>query len=97
LQSNLRNRYGVVLSNDVEQWTKKIVTDFLKCFQIYLMIHTRKYNFSNGDNIRGVFKLTKDDQYRDLTITQDGNLKMLTISQSAFVYANPQIVTIRRH
>ena len=51
-------------------------------------------DFSTGKNIRGVFKLTKDDQYKDIVIEKDGNLNNVTISQKAFVYASPQIVTI---
>jgi hypothetical protein len=90
----LRNRYGVVLSNEIEQWTKEDSYRLFKTFSNLPYDPYDKVDFSNGDNIRGVFKLTKDDQYRDLTITQDGNLKNVTISERAFVYASPQIVTI---
>ena len=90
----LRNRYGVVLSNEIEQWTKEDSYRLFKTFSNLPYDPYDKVDFSNGDNIRGIFKLTKDDQYRDLTITQDGNLKNVTISERAFVYASPQIVTI---
>ena len=53
-----------------------------------------KVDFSNGDNIRGIFKLTKDDQYRDLTRLLKMDLKNVTVSERAFVICFPQIVTI---
>ena len=90
----LRNRYGVILSNEIESWTKEDSYRLFKTFSNLPYDPYGKVDFSNGDNIRGVFKLTKDDQYRDLTITQDGSLKNVTISQRAFVYASAQIVTI---
>ena len=90
----MRNRYGIVLSNELEPWS---IEDSYRLFKTMEMLPYDPYDgvdFSNGDNIRGIFKLTKDDQYRDISITQDGSLKNVTISQRAFVYASPQIVTI---
>ncbi|MDB0043200.1 thrombospondin type 3 repeat-containing protein [Flavobacteriaceae bacterium] len=90
----LRNRYGVILSNEIEQWTKEDSYRLFKTFSNLPYNPYDKVDFTNGDNIRGIFKLTKDDQFKDLTITQDGILKNVTISERAFVYASPQIVTI---
>ena len=90
----LRNRYGVILSNEIEPWSKE---DSYRLFKTFSNLPYNPYDnvdFTNGDNIRGIFKLTKDDQDRDITITQDGKLKNVTISQRAFVYSSPQIVTI---
>ena len=90
----LRNRYGIILSDENEPWS---VEDSYRLFKTMEMLPYDPYDgvdFSSGDNIRGIFKLTKDDQYRDISITQEGSLKNVTISQRAFVYASPQIVTI---
>ena len=90
----LRNRYGIILSNEIEPWS---IEDSYRLFKTMEMLPYNPYDkvdFSKGENIRGVFKLTKDDQYRDISIVSDGSLKNVTISQRAFVYASPQIVTI---
>ena len=90
----LRNRYGIVLSNEIENWT---IEDSYRLFKTMEMLPYDPYDdvdFSDGKNIRGVFKLTSDDQYRDITIEKEGNLNNVTISKRAFVYASPQIVTI---
>ena len=90
----LRNRYGIILSNEIEPWS---IEDSYRLFKTMEMLPYNPYDdvdFSKGKNIRGIFKLTKDDQYRDISIVTDGSLKNVTISQRAFVYASPQIVTI---
>tara|TARA_B100000809_G_scaffold231793_1_gene247216 strand:- start:1305 stop:1445 length:141 start_codon:yes stop_codon:yes gene_type:complete len=38
--------------------------------------------------------LTEKEQSNDLTIELKNGIKYVTISQSAFTYANPQIVTL---
>ena len=51
-------------------------------------------NFETGDGVRGVFYLTNDEQYKDLTISSENGLKNATISQPAFTYASPLVVTV---
>ena len=91
----LRNRYGIILSNENESWS---IEDSYRLFKTFSMLPFEPYDdvdFSNGKNIRGIFKLTNQEQYRDITVeSSDGNLKNVVISKRAFTYASPQIVTI---
>lgn len=93
----LRNKYGIILSDDMEAWT---VEDSYRIFKMFtnLPIGTfgegGKTDPATGENIRGIIKLTKDEQFRDLTVSYEDGIKVGIISQSAFHYAEPQIVTI---
>jgi hypothetical protein len=93
----LRNKYGIILSDDIEAWT---IEDSYRIYKMFanLPISTfgegSKTDPSTGENIRGIIKLTKDEQFRDLTITYENGIKVGTISQAAFHYAEPQIVTV---
>lgn len=93
----LRNKYGIILSDDIEAWT---VEDSYRIFKMFtnLPIGTfgegGKTDPATGENIRGIIKLTKDEQFRDLTISYEDGIKVATISQAAFHYAEPQIVTV---
>ena len=93
---NLRNKYGIILSNDIEPWSKEDSYRLYKTLSEINMygIEVGPVDFGSGKNIRGIFKLTKDEQYRDITLESDGDLVNATITQKAFVYAYPQIVTI---
>lgn len=93
----LRTEYGVVLSNDIEAWSSE------DSYRLYKMFASLPYNpfgegtmvdFETGENVRGVFRLTNDEQDDDLKIEVIDGIKYATVSQSAFTYATPQIVTI---
>jgi hypothetical protein len=93
----LRNDFGVVLSDDIKSWSKE------DSYRLYKMFSSLPFNengegnkvdFSTGEGVRGVFYLTDDEQYKDLTILIDGDLVNATISQSAFTYATPLVVTV---
>lgn len=93
----LRTEYGIVLSDDKEPWSSE------DSYRLYKMFASLPYSpfgegvkvdFETGENVRGVFKLTNDKQDDDLKIEVIGGIKYATVSQSAFTYATPQIVTI---
>ena len=93
----LRTEYGVVLSDSIQPWTNE------DSYRLYKMFSNLPYNpygesngidLSTGENIRGIFMLTDKEQDDDLTINNTGTVPYATVSQSAFTYANPQIVTI---
>ena len=93
----LRTEYGIVLSDDVEIWSKE------DAYRLYKMFSNLPYNpygegttlnYETGENIRGVFYLSEDEIYEDISIETKDGVKHATVSQSAFTYANPQIVKL---
>ena len=93
----LRNDFGVVLSNDVELWS---IEDSYRLYKMFSSLpytpngENSKVNFNTGEGVKGIFYLTNDEQYRDLTLDNSNGLVNATVSQSAFTYASPLVVTI---
>ena len=93
----LRNDFGVVLSDDIKSWSKE---DSYRLYKMFSSLpfnpngENNKVDFSTGEGVRGIFYLTDDEQYKDLTLANDGDLVNATISQSAFTYASPLVVTV---
>lgn len=90
----LRKEFGIILSDNIEPWS---VEDSYRLYSTMLMLpYNPDYNvnFETGDGIRGIFYLTNDEQFKDLTISTENVLKNATISQSAFTYASPLVVTV---
>ena len=94
----LRTEFGVVLSDDIEPWSSE---DSYRLYKMFSNLPGYQYrgegqvvNTNTGENIRGVFKLTKQQLPNDLTITKVNGINYGTVSQSAFTYAEPQIVVI---
>ncbi len=93
----LRTEYGIILSDDKQKWSKE------DAYRLYKMFSNLPYNkfgegttidYETGNNIRGVFYLSKDEIHEDLSIENKNGLPHATVSQSAFTYAEPQIVKI---
>ena len=93
----LRTEYGVILSDDKEKWTNE------DAYRLYKMFSNLPYNkfgenntldYSTGENIRGVFYLSEEEIYEDISIEDKDGMPHATVSQSAFTYAEPQIVKI---
>ena len=93
----LRTEYGVVLSDDKEKWTNE---DAYRLYKMFSNLPYHKFgegstiDYSTGENIRGVFYLSKDEIYEDISIEKKDGIPHATVSQSAFTYAEPQIVKI---
>lgn len=93
----LRNKYGIILSDEKEKWT---IEDSYRIYKMFCSLPYGTFgegsivNPKTGENIRGIFELTTEEQYRDLTITNENGIRKGVFSQSAFNYATPQIVTI---
>lgn len=90
----LRNEFGIVLSNDRSKWSSE------DSYRLYSMLKTLPMqafgegsvlNFEKGENVKSIFYLTDQEQYKDLNIVNINGIKHVTISQSAFTYASPQI------
>ena len=50
-----------------------------------------KVDYSSGENIRGVFYLSDEQIFEDISIDEIDGIRYATVSQSAFTYAEPQI------
>lgn len=94
----LRTEFGVILSDEIEPWSSE---DSYRLYKMFTNLPGYQYRGEGqvvdpvtGTNIRGVFKLTKDQLPNDLIITKINGIDYGTVSQSAFTYAEPQIVTI---
>ena len=93
----LRTEYGVVLSDSIQPWSSE---DSYRLYKMFSNLPYAKYgdgnglDYETGENIRGVFMLTDLEQDNDLTINNATSVPYATVSQSAFTYAEPQIVTI---
>ena len=93
----LRTEYGILLSDDVEPWSNE------DAYRLYKMFSNLPYDpygegstvdYSNGENVRGVFYLSSDEIYEDISLETINGVKHATVSQSAFTYAEPQIAKI---
>ena len=93
----LRTEYGVVLSDSIKPWSNE------DSYRLYKMFSNLPYDpygegsivdFSSGENVRGIFMLTDDEIADDITINNGSEVPYATVSQSAFTYANPQIVKL---
>jgi hypothetical protein len=93
----LRNEFGVILSNDLEYWSSedsyRLYTS-LKSLPIIPFGWGQKIDFENGKNVKSVFFLTKQQLAKDLTIKTVKGIQHVTISQSAFTYASPQVANL---
>jgi hypothetical protein len=93
----LRNEFGIVLSNDKSNWSSE------DSYRLYSMLKTlpmqsfgegSTVNFETGENLNSIFYLTGQEQYKDISIEVTNGIKKVTISQSAFTYASPQIANL---
>ena len=93
----LRTEYGIVLSDDKEKWTNE---DAYRLYKMFSNLPYGKFgenstiDYRTGENIRGVFYLSGDEIFEDISIEDKDGLPHATVSQSAFTYANPQIVKL---
>ena len=93
----LRTEYGVVLSDEKEKWTNE---DAYRLYKMFSNLPFHKYgegttiDYSTGENIKGVFYLSEEQIYEDISIEDKDGIPHATVSQSAFTYAEPQIVKI---
>lgn len=84
--SRLYNDYGILLSDEGKPWTQEYA---------YRLLETMKtiWNYTMSDN-PAKFILTSDHLDRDLTVEKNGDSRTVTISEDAFFYANPFLVTL---
>ena len=93
----LRTEYGIVLSDDKEKWTNE---DAYRLYKMFSNLPYGKFgesstiDYQTGENIRGVFYLSGDEIFEDIFIEDKDGFPHATVSQSAFTYANPQIVKL---
>ena len=93
----LRNEYGILLSDDVEPWSNE---DAYRLYKMFTNLPYHPYgegsevDYTQGDNVRGVFYLSNDEIFEDIAIETVDGIKHATVSQSAFTYAEPQIVKL---
>lgn len=93
----LLHEYGIILSNEEEKWSKE---DSYRLYKTFNSFPYNKYGEGHivdpkiGASIRGIFTLTKQELPDDIIVIKEGDLKYIKISQSAFTYASPLIVTV---
>lgn len=93
----LRAEYGVILSDDVEPWSKE---DAYRLYKMFSNLPDNPYgegtevDYSSGENVKGVFYLSEEEILEDISIEEIDGIRYATVSQSAFTYAAPQIVKL---
>jgi|GEM_PF-574589 hypothetical protein len=93
----LRTEYGIILSDDVLPWSEE---DSYRLYKMFSSLPFNPYgegqsvNPETAQNIRGVFYLTKEEIFEDVSIEVKNGVKHATVNQNAFTYATPQIVKI---
>ena len=93
----LRTEFGVLLSDDIEPWSNE---DAYRLYKMFTNLpynpygEGQKVNYETGEGVRGVFYLTTDEINEDISVETIDGIKHATVSQSAFTYANPQIVKL---
>ena len=93
----LRSEYGVILSDDIEPWSNE---DAYRIYKMFSNLPDNPYgegtkvDYSSGENIRGVFYLSDEQIFEDISIDEIDGIRYATVSQSAFTYAEPQIVKL---
>jgi len=93
----LRTEYGVILSDDIEPWSNE---DAYRLYKMFSNLPDNPYgegskvDYSTGENVKGVFYLSNEEIFEDISIEEIDGIKHATVSQNAFTYANPQIVKL---
>lgn len=93
---NLRYKFGIVLSNELENWS---IEDSYRLFKTISELPTfNRYgegnavNLEEGQNVQAIFKLSNDEIADDILIEHQNGLKVVTLSSSAMTYAEPMTV-----
>ena len=93
----LREEYGIVLSNDVREWSDE------QSYRVYSNIERLEnavgnkldiVDFTTGQNLNSVWFLTNEEINKDIKVETVGGTKHVTISESALVHAEPMIVKL---
>ncbi|MEY4278459.1 MAG: hypothetical protein RL377_463 [Bacteroidota bacterium] len=85
----LYNKYGIVLSNELAKWTNEDAYRLFKTISDNHLFPT--YGEGNPVKVNSVWKIVDTNVVDDITIDTVNNIKMVTISKKAFVYANPSV------
>ena len=85
----LYNKYGIVLSDELSKWTSE---DAYRLFQT-VTGNTLFQTFGEGNpvKINSVWKIVDTEIANDIVIDTVNNIRVVTISKKAFVYANPSV------
>ena len=85
----LYNKYGIVLSDTLARWTSE---DAYRLFQT-VEGNTLFQKFGEGSPVKvtSVWKIVDTNIVNDITIDTINNIRVVTISKKAFVYANPSV------
>ncbi|HIG90472.1 MAG TPA: T9SS type A sorting domain-containing protein [Flavobacteriaceae bacterium] len=93
----LREEYGIVLSNDVREWSDE------QSYRVYSNIERLEnavgnkldiVDFTTGENLNSVWFLTNEEIDKDIKVETVGGTKHVTISESSLVHAEPMIVKL---
>ena len=85
----LYNKYGIVLSNELSRWTNE------DAYRLFMTVSRNSLfqTFGEGSPVKvnSVWKIVDTDITDDIKIETIDNIKFVTISKKAFVYANPSV------
>ena len=85
----LYNKYGIVLSNELSRWTNEDAYRLFMTVSRNILFQT--YGEGSPVKVNSVWKIVDSDITDDIKIETIDNIKFVTISKKAFVYANPSV------
>lgn len=86
---SLYNKYGFVLSNELDKWTNE---DAYRLFKTVSDIPLfTAYGEGSPVKVNSVWKIVDTNIANDISIDTVNNIRVVTISKKAFVYANPSV------
>ena len=85
----LYNKYGIVLSNELSRWTNE------DAYRLFMTVSRNNlfqiYGEGSPVQVNSVWKIVDTEITDDIKIDIVNNIKFVTISKKAFVYANPSV------
>lgn len=85
----LYNKYGFVLSNELDKWTNEDAYRLFKTVSDIPLFTT--YGEGSPVKVNAVWKIVDTNIANDISIDTVNNIRVVTISKKAFVYANPSV------
>ncbi len=85
----LYNKYGFVLSNELDKWTNEDAYRLFKTVSNIPLFTT--YGEGSPVKVNSVWKIVDTNIANDISIDTVDNIRVVTISKKAFVYANPSV------
>ena len=94
----LREEYGIILSNDVEEWNDedsyRLYSNIERFEDIVGASGYEGLNLETGENVNSIWHITNEEIDKDIKVEIVNDLKHVTISSSTLTFSEPMIVKL---